>query len=362
MELLILFFVVTFLFFLFYKPRNANKNEDPNPKSELDRKLQRGREVLEQKRREDALRDLENMTADELTDEELLERDNKLEEQRRLVEEGRAVLAQMRIEHLTRDIELKESTGALTDQELLEKRKELEAQKIFVSENLKKTKERREEQKRQSRESALNRREEQKRQSRESALNRREEQKRQSRESALEIERERQKKKEDQKRRSREKQQEVKRRKEEQLNDEILAAVGKKLLTLSESVGAAQKVLLDTNQESLAENVEFLDGSGETRNFLIDFNENLQPHYESTIRSLYRSRKLEFNHPDIMEAHLRADIAKCMELGLNKLMKTFDDSSYPSAKNETTGKHTPSGIKKKEIEKTHSWDELKDKF
>jgi hypothetical protein len=347
MELLILFFVVTFLFFLFYKPRNANKNEDPNPKSELDRKLQRGREVLEQKRREDALRDLENMTADELTDEELLERDNKLEEQRRLVEEGRAVLAQMRIEHLTRDIELKESTGALTDQELLEKRKELEAQKIFVSENLKKTKERREEQKRQSRESALNRREEQKRQ---------------SRESALEIERERQKKKEDQKRRSREKQQEVKRRKEEQLNDEILAAVGKKLLTLSESVGAAQKVLLDTNQESLAENVEFLDGSGETRNFLIDFNENLQPHYESTIRSLYRSRKLEFNHPDIMEAHLRADIAKCMELGLNKLMKTFDDSSYPSAKNETTGKHTPSGIKKKEIEKTHSWDELKDKF
>ena len=78
---------------------------------------------------------------------------------------------------------------------------------------------------------------------------------------------------------------------------------------------------------------------------------------------MYISLKKVFKSKALREAHLQADIAKCMDLGLNKLMKTVGGSNYPSAsvpKNKTIS--STGGIKKTEIEKTHSWDDLKDKF
>ena len=146
----------------------------------------------------------------------------------------------------------------------------------------------------------------------------------------------------------------------QQLEKEIEQAKNTPLLTLSESVDVAKEIISGGNRKSLNEQVEFLEGSGETKNLIVSFNEGLVSQYQDKIRNLYLSHKNKHKQQEIMEGHIEADVKKCMELGLNNLMKTFGENAIPSRSESTAS--SPKAANKSKIKKTHSWDELKDKF
>ena len=137
---------------------------------------------------------------------------------------------------------------------------------------------------------------------------------------------------------------------EQEQEQEIKLAKTTTPLTLRESVDVAKSVILDVDKKSLNDYFDFLEGSNETRNLLTSFNEEMRSSYEIQVRS--RIAKKISKPKEIMDAHLEADVKKCMELGLNNLMKTYDE-------NVTS---LPNSEVKSEILKTHSWDDLKDKF
>ena len=130
----------------------------------------------------------------------------------------------------------------------------------------------------------------------------------------------------------------------------------------------AKEIISGENRQSLNEQVEFLEGSGEAKNLIVSFNQGLVAQYQDKIRNLYLSHKnkqtrrasAHYRHQEIMEGHIEADVKKCMELGLNNLMKTFGENVIPSLSESTAS--SPNAANKSKIKKTHSWDELKDKF
>ena len=131
---------------------------------------------------------------------------------------------------------------------------------------------------------------------------------------------------------------------------EITLAKTTTLLTLRESVDVAKSVIFDVDKKSLNDYFDFLEGSNETRNLLTSFNEEMRSSYEIQVRS--RIAKKISKPKEIMDAHVDADVNKCMELGLNNLMKTYGENVASLPNSEI----------KSGILKTHSWDDLKDKF
>ena len=133
-------------------------------------------------------------------------------------------------------------------------------------------------------------------------------------------------------------------------SNDIRDAENTTILTLIESTDVVKQVLANVNRETLAEYIDLLKGSGETSNLITDYNEDLRTQYEEKVRTII-SRKIK-KHPDIVEAHVQADVSKCMDLSLNNLMRTYGGTSLSIGDTVT----------KTEIKKTHSWDDLKDKF
>ena len=144
--------------------------------------------------------------------------------------------------------------------------------------------------------------------------------------------------------------QELEQEQEQEQEQEIKLAKTTTPLTLRESVDVAKSVILDVDKKSLNDYFDFLEGSNETRNLLTSFNEEMRSSYEIQVRS--RIAKKISKPKEIMDAHVEADVKKCMELGLNNLMKTYGENVASLPNSEV----------KSEILKTHSWDDLKDKF
>ena len=122
-------------------------------------------------------------------------------------------------------------------------------------------------------------------------------------------------------------------RAEEQLEKAILAAKGKTICTLKESIDITKIVLSKEDQASLLGRIDFLEGSGELEIFLKSVNDDLRSEYESEVRLMYQREQKQFphcNHPKIIEMHSEADVTKCMELGLNNLFKTHIGSGQPT--------------------------------
>lgn len=134
------------------------------------------------------------------------------------------------------------------------------------------------------------------------------------------------------------------------LEQEISKAKSTPLLTLIESVDIAQGVLAKMDNKKIAEHTEFLSGTGETRNLLITFNDQFRSIYEAAVKSSLPSNAPK--DPVILNAHIYADVEKCMDIGLNNLIKKYND----------TAPDTQNSPQKSAILKTHSWDDLKDKF
>jgi hypothetical protein len=127
-------------------------------------------------------------------------------------------------------------------------------------------------------------------------------------------------------------------------------AKGTPQLTLLESIDIARRVISKLDGKTVNDYHAFIDGSNHAKDLLVTFNESLREDYKIEVRALLENQ-LDQNN-EIYEAHVEADVKKCMELGLNKLMKSFEGANHSSS-------NYP---KKTQIEKTHSWDDLKDRF
>ncbi len=122
-------------------------------------------------------------------------------------------------------------------------------------------------------------------------------------------------------------------------------------LTLLEATDIAMQICREIDNDSLLEYSKFLEGYSESNNLLSEFNNSLKVNYEQAVEAKLLLQNGVISNKEKQEIQLTSDVKRCMEIGLNHLKKTFTQDRSLSADNL-----------KSEIKKTHSWEDLKDKF